>query len=372
MTKLCDLSWARPGGAVIKAAGYSGVIRYLSDDTTGKTLGAAERDDYHASGLSIRLVWENGAQAALGGHTQGLQDGQHALKQAQALGFPKGLGMYYAVDFDATPEQQATIDAYGAGFRAGLAGVYDCAEYGGYWVVSRSIANGTTKKSWQTVAWSGGNILPGVNIYQTGQSDFGGGVDVDELRADDGWGWTNSTVKAASAPVAPASAPAAATGPGGTYTVQSGDSLSGIGAKLGCDWRAIAQLNNISAPFTIYPNEILHLPGSPAPAPAQLTQRYTVVSGDTLSAIGAKFGVSYEAIAQANGISDPNRINAGQVLVIPTNQASAVNYPKYTVRSGDSLSSIGALTGVNWPTIASLNGITAPYVIFPGQVLRLA
>lgn len=43
----------------------------------------------------------------------------------------------------------------------------------------------------------------------------------------------------------------------------------------------------------------------------------------------------------------------------------------YTVVSGDSLSSIGSKTGVPWATIASLNGINSPYVIYIGQVLKL-
>lgn len=51
--------------------------------------------------------------------------------------------------------------------------------------------------------------------------------------------------------------------------------------------------------------------GSAAPA-----RTYTVKSGDTLSGIAAKFGTTYQAIAKANGISDPNRIYPGQVLVV--------------------------------------------------------
>lgn len=43
----------------------------------------------------------------------------------------------------------------------------------------------------------------------------------------------------------------------------------------------------------------------------------------------------------------------------------------YTVRSGDTLSGIGAKVGVPWQTLATLNGIKAPYTIRPGQVLRL-
>lgn len=43
---------------------------------------------------------------------------------------------------------------------------------------------------------------------------------------------------------------------------------------------------------------------------------YTVKSRDTLSAIAAKYGTTYQKIAQINGISDPNKIYVGQRLRI--------------------------------------------------------
>jgi len=46
---------------------------------------------------------------------------------------------------------------------------------------------------------------------------------------------------------------------------------------------------------------------------------------------------------------------------------SAVRY--YTVQSGESLSSIGAKLGVTWQTVAAKNNIGAPHTIFPGQKL---
>ncbi|OFK25343.1 GH25 family lysozyme [Olsenella sp. HMSC062G07] len=45
-------------------------------------------------------------------------------------------------------------------------------------------------------------------------------------------------------------------------------------------------------------------------------KKYTVKSGDTLSGIAAKYGTTYQAIAKKNGISDPNKIYSGQVLKI--------------------------------------------------------
>lgn len=47
----------------------------------------------------------------------------------------------------------------------------------------------------------------------------------------------------------------------------------------------------------------------------------TIQSGDTLSKIAARHGVSVEDLAKANGISDPNRIRAGQTLTIPGQEA---------------------------------------------------
>lgn len=43
-------------------------------------------------------------------------------------------------------------------------------------------------------------------------------------------------------------------------------------------------------------------------------QYYTVQSGDTLSDIAAKYGTSYQKVAQLNGISNPNVIYVGQRL----------------------------------------------------------
>ena len=52
-----------------------------------------------------------------------------------------------------------------------------------------------------------------------------------------------------------------------------------------------------------------------AAAPAQRT--YTVKKGDTLSEIGAKYGVSYQKIAKANNIKNPDLIFPGQKFIIP-------------------------------------------------------
>lgn len=95
-----DYSYKRPSPAAIKAAGYSGVIRYLSYEAS-KNLGHGERDALWREGLSIGLVWETTAGAPLQGYAKGRADAFEANRQAAAFGWPGDVVIIYAVDFDA-------------------------------------------------------------------------------------------------------------------------------------------------------------------------------------------------------------------------------------------------------------------------------
>ncbi len=48
-----------------------------------------------------------------------------------------------------------------------------------------------------------------------------------------------------------------------------------------------------------------------------MAQQYVVKSGDNLSSIAARYGVSYQEIAKANNVQDPNKIFPGQTFNIP-------------------------------------------------------
>ena len=108
----------------------------------------------------------------------------------------------------------------------------------------------------------------------------------------------------------------------GTYTVQSGDTLSGIANKFGTNYESLASLNNISNPNRIYVGQTLNLGTSGytshhyAASSSSNGGSYTIQAGDTLSAIAARYGMSYETLARLNNISDPNRIVAGQRIVL--------------------------------------------------------
>jgi len=62
--------------------------------------------------------------------------------------------------------------------------------------------------------------------------------------------------------------------------------------------------------------------GVPAQATA-LPQVYTVESGDTLSSIAARLGIGLAALVEANGITDPNTLQVGQQLKIPSSQLAS-------------------------------------------------
>ncbi|KRM29155.1 LysM peptidoglycan-binding domain-containing protein [Limosilactobacillus panis] len=187
-----------------------------------------------------------------------------------------------------------------------------------------------------------------------------------------------------------------------TYTVKSGDTLSAIANRFGMNYIQLAQINNIRNVNRIYVGQTLRLQAqvnnstvsqpvhnntnnvkpAPAPAPTPTTNNaaYTVKSGDTLSGISSRFGVSYEQLARLNNIANPNRIYVGQVLRVNGQAAPRYNnYSRssatasvrggYTVKSGDTLSGIAAQYGLNWHTLAQRNNLQSPYTIYVGQRL---
>ncbi len=115
-------------------------------------------------------------------------------------------------------------------------------------------------------------------------------------------------------------------------------------------------------------------PTPPPVTPPPGSQTYVVKAGDYLSAIARQFGVTLTALIQANNVQPPNYvIHPGQVLVIPGTGTPPppTGYTQYTVKQGDYLVSIGKQFNVHWSTLATVNNIVYPYIIYPGQVLQI-
>lgn len=97
---------------------------------------------------------------------------------------------------------------------------------------------------------------------------------------------------------------------------------------------------------------------------------YTVKAGDTLSEIAMKYGTTYQELARINNIANPNLIYAGQVIKI--NEILGVNKKLYyIVKSGDTLTRISNKFGVSINQLVEWNNIKNPNLIFVGQKLRV-
>lgn len=115
---------------------------------------------------------------------------------------------------------------------------------------------------------------------------------------------------------------------------------------------------------------ICALPAKPVGAQEPITT-YTVVAGDSLSAIATRFEVPVEQLAAYNGIDDPALIQVGMVLTIPSEadltRLAAVNTVPVYALSGETLAGLANRTGLNLAQLVELNGIEADERLFPGQ-----
>ncbi len=107
---------------------------------------------------------------------------------------------------------------------------------------------------------------------------------------------------------------------------------------------------------------------------------HTVKRAETLSGIASQYKVSVSDVVRANRLSDPDRIYAGQKLIIPDRSTSgrsassqgSVGVIYYTVKRGDSLSRIASRYQVSVSSIMSSNNIRNANLIRVGQKLKIS
>jgi LysM repeat protein len=108
----------------------------------------------------------------------------------------------------------------------------------------------------------------------------------------------------------------AAAVPDGMHIVQAGETLSAIALRYGVTTAALLQANSLASANLIYVGQSLTVPGAGAAAAAPAVGSYTVQSGDTLSSIAAAHGTTVAALASLNGLANPSAIYVGQLLRI--------------------------------------------------------
>lgn len=117
------------------------------------------------------------------------------------------------------------------------------------------------------------------------------------------------------------------------------------------------------------------LPEPPVPpTPPEEPIYYTVVRGDALYKIAAKFNVTIADLVKWNKIANPNLIHVGQKLIVGWTDKPVPPEPEkvyYTVKRGDNLTKIAAKYGTTVSQLVAWNNIKNPNRIYVGQVFRV-
>jgi murein DD-endopeptidase MepM/ murein hydrolase activator NlpD len=153
---------------------------------------------------------------------------------------------------------------------------------------------------------------------------------------------TDAAVTATPQPMAtpqPTTTPQATTNPqastSGVYTIQQGDIPASIARRFGISVELLMAANQITDPRRLQIGQqlIIPAPGATAPptstpvpvasaetvtAPAGMAGTYTVQRGDIPGSIARRFGITANSLLAANSITDPTRLQIGQILLVPT------------------------------------------------------
>ncbi|NNG81482.1 LysM peptidoglycan-binding domain-containing protein [Acinetobacter sp. ANC 5378] len=169
-----------------------------------------------------------------------------------------------------------------------------------------------------------------------------------------------------------------------SYRIQRGDTLSSIAAHSKISLTELAQLNKLSNSSGLQVGQTIKIPaGSTVP------ESYTVQSGDSLSAISAKYNLGMDYIANINGINRNTGLRVGQRLKLSGEAAPAVQSVNETVmdktekavkgvkptvhvvKSGETLSSIARQYYLQLQYLADLNQISTKSTVRIGQQLKI-
>ena len=184
-----------------------------------------------------------------------------------------------------------------------------------------------------------------------------------------------------------------------SYTVRTGDSLTSVAATHGLTVGQLASYNNLANDAHILIGQRLWLVAGkvkPQPVSVQNPSRrststantnpatHKVSAGESLTAIARRYNISLHALAKENGLSVTDGVLIGQTLKLPsdaktanttmanTSSSPSVNKPEsYTVRAGDSLTSVAATHGLTVGQLASYNNLANDAHILIGQRLWL-
>ncbi|GGB94502.1 LysM peptidoglycan-binding domain-containing protein [Staphylococcus nepalensis] len=151
-----------------------------------------------------------------------------------------------------------------------------------------------------------------------------------------------------------------------SYTVQSGDNLTSIANEFDTNIQNIQNYNSIINPDNINVGDVLKIPSE-----STHVTNYVIQYGDNLNSIANKFGTTPDRLQSLNNIVDPDYIQVGQTIQVSGSQNES-NQSSYTVQYGDSLESIANKFGTTVDQLQSLNNIANPDYIQVGQTIQVS
>ena len=105
------------------------------------------------------------------------------------------------------------------------------------------------------------------------------------------------------------------------YTVKPGETLSELAERYGTSVHRLMELNNLRGPQDLWAGSRIQVPitrtttaAAPKPAVNKSATQHKVQSGETLSVIADRYGVSMQNLIALNGISNPNQVEVGRTL----------------------------------------------------------
>ena len=180
-----------------------------------------------------------------------------------------------------------------------------------------------------------------------------------------------------------------------TYSVKSGDTLSRIARMYNTTVSELKALNNLRSDLILIGQNLKvnsatevskETPSKPAPAPStplpSSSETYTVKSGDTLTHVAVRYGMSVSELKTLNNLRS-DLIIVGQTLKVkeksttpaptpstPVNSTTPSSTDTYTVKSGDTLTAISRQYNTSIAELKALNNLRSD-LIFVGQSLKV-
>ena len=133
--------------------------------------------------------------------------------------------------------------------------------------------------------------------------------------------WAGSRIQVPGAGSARTSTGARTTTVNANYTVKQGETLSELAERYGTSVQRLMELNNLGSAQDLWAGSRIQVPvtrtaAAPKPKPAvnKNATQHKVQSGETLSVIAQRYGVSMQNLIAINNISNPNQVDVGQTL----------------------------------------------------------